>query len=435
MATAGYVHRTTCRLCDAAALSRVLSIPWTPPANEFVKDAETPQTEYPLDLMLCAICGHTQLSAVVDPKLLFQGDAGGYAYRTGDTPALVEHFRHLAATLMAQMGLAHGDLVCEIGGNDGTLLDYFHQAGMFTANIEPAGNLAKLANEKSVYTLPRFFDDRAVDFLLKTGVPVAGPKQAKLVLATNVFAHIDDLSGVVENVKRLLTEDGWFVFEVADGLTQVRNGTFDSVMYHEHLSTHSVRPLRRFFERHGMTLFDVREISTHGGSLRGYVCQGSNRVETSKVQERVDLEFVQRLFDPGTYRALELRIQRGKRELHELIERGRWAALNGNSAEPLWAGYGAPAKMTPFCYALGLGTGEIRYVVDDSPLKQGRYSPGKHIPVVASTELFKRRPEYLVIFPWNLSEQLVAKVRGMFAVQRMDAPKFVVAFPTLRVIE
>jgi len=383
--------RGACVLCGHAfAPDPVLTLPATPPANEFVSEPREQET-FPLALYLCPDCGHLQLQAVVDPGRLF----GDYVYTTGTSPAAIAHFAGLARALASRFALGAGSVVVDIGSNDGTLLKQFRRRGAHVHGVEPAGDIAAQARRAAIPTTSAFFDREVAGKLRDT----IGP--ADVITACNVFAHIDDLEGTALAVRSLLAPGGVFVFEVGYLLDMVERVLFD-VIYHEHLSYHAVRPLRRFFARLGMTLFDAERIGAQGGSLRCYVA-ADGRPVSAAVDDLEDLETAAGLFSPATYDAFGDAIDARGLALAMRLERVR--AEGGRLC-----GYGAPAKLTTLMYALDLDGGNFGFVVDDSPLKQGLYTPGKHIGVT-DRDAFQRvsgRGYTCVVFAWNLYGPITA---------------------------
>jgi SAM-dependent methyltransferase len=410
--TAEFTVRTDCRLCGSADLVAAITLSPTPPANAFAasREAALAQSRYPLDLCLCQACGHLQLVDVVDPEILFRD----YVYVSGTSPSFVTHFQRYADALIERLSLDHRDLVVDIGSNDGTLLKAFQRGGCRILGIDPATNIAAAATADGVPTLSEFFDVETAERIR------SDHGRAKLITANNVFAHIDDLAGVVAGVHALLDKDGLFVFEVSY-LVDVFEGTLFDTIYHEHLLYHRVGPLRTFFERHGMTLVDVERVDTHGGSLRGHARIGTH-VPTQAVVLFEEEEKALGLDSFETYRAFQDRVARAGTELSALLS---GLIASGKSV----AAYGAPAKATTLMHQFELDGETIRYVIDDNPLKQGLFTPGLGIPVVASEVLEDDPPDYLVLLAWNFADAIIAKSRDYLS----TGGRFVVPLPTLSV--
>ena len=254
-------HRTHCRLCGSASLERVLPIRPSPIGDAFVTAERKgePQDLYPLDCYLCLDCGHLQNLDVVDPDVLFRD----YTYRTSVSLGLVEHFKRYARSVVESLGIPEGNLVVEMGSNDGSLLKAFKSEGMRVQGIDPARNIAASATEDGVPTIPDFFTSRLAAAIK------AEQGRAAVFCANNVFAHIDDMSDVVDGIRLLLADDGAFVFEVSYIVDMIDNMVFDTI-YHEHVSHHALIPLETFLNRHDMTLFHVARTGTKGGSIRAF---------------------------------------------------------------------------------------------------------------------------------------------------------------------
>ncbi len=408
-------RRATCRLCDSGDLSLVLSLTPTPPANAFVTvDAlDTLQECFPLDLHLCGACGHLQLPHVLDPSLLF----ADYVYMSGTSPSFVAHFEEYAVSIMETYQPPPGALVVDIGSNDGTLLRFFQQAGMAVQGVDPARDIARAASEAGIETINAFFNAvLAVQIREEKGA-------AAVVTANNVFAHIDDLAGVVAGVRALLDEGGVFVFEVSY-LADVLEKTLFDTIYHEHLSYHAVAPLVSFFSHHGMELIAAERVDTHGGSLRGVAQLASGAREVAEsVAACLELEERLGLGRAEAFHDFAERIDALKISLRDLL-------LGLKAEGQSIAGYGAPAKATTLMYHFGLGPDIIDFIVDDSSLKQGLYLPGLHVPVLPSEAITERGPDYLLILAWNFAQPIMASNSAFHEAEG----RFIIPVPELEVI-
>ena len=407
-------RRTTCRLCGGVDLEKVLALTPTPPANAFVSADQlaNEQQAFPLDLFMCTSCAHVQMLDVVDPAVLFEN----YVYVSGTSPVFVRHFEAYANALIDRFEPPAGSLAVDIGSNDGTLLRFFQNAGLRTLGVDPAKELARKATADGIETWDTFFcSEVAQRIATQRG-------QAAFVTANNVFAHADDLGGIVDGVRDLLAPEGVFVFEVSYLLDVYEKTLFDTI-YHEHLAYHSVKPLARFFEAHGMRLIEARRVDTHGGSLRGIAALADGPHDaTPSVAELIALEEKLGLHQADTLRAYSNRIDAVKAVLTSLLKDLK---VQGKSI----AGFGAPAKATTLMYHFDIGANIIDFIADDSPLKQGMYSPGLHIPVVPSSEIYERNPDYLVILAWNFAESIMAK----HAEFTKNGGKFIVPLPKVTV--
>jgi SAM-dependent methyltransferase len=413
---APFRRRKQCGLCEAneARLREVLRLAPTPPANEFVSQAAVgkPQDTIPLTLLLCETCGHLQLAEIVDPERLFRN----YVYVSGTSPVFVEHFRRYAAETISRFQLGKDSLVVEVGSNDGTLLKQYQAQGVPNVlGIDPASEIVKAAQAAGVPTIEAFFGPELAERLRAERGPAA------LICANNVFAHTESLVGFARGVRTLLADQGVFVFEVSYLVDVVEKLLFDTI-YHEHLAYHAVAPLVRFFDKLGMRLFDAERVDTHGGSVRCYVSLSSASHATSeRLGLLLELEKKIGVFSPDTYAVYQRRIdERGK------LLREKLSALRAEGKHI--AGFGAPAKLTGLMYAFGIDGKSIDFIVDDSKWKQGLFTPGTHIPVVSSSALYERNPDWCVIFAWNFADAIIAK----HSAYTQKGGHFIVPLPELR---
>lgn len=409
------VRRSTCRLCDGHDLMRVLSLASTPPANAFVPESalDRPQDRFPLDVYFCRACGHVQLLDVVDPRVLFEH----YVYVSGTSPVFVRHFEEYASAVLARFKPTTDGLVVDIGSNDGILLRFFQKAGLRVLGIDPARNIAEDATRAGIETWADFFSPPLAQRIGAERGPAA------IVTANNVFAHSDDLRGIAEGVRDLLAPAGVFVFEVSYLADVIEKTLFDTV-YHEHLAYHSVKPLVSFFARLGLELFAAERVVSHGGSLRGFVQKAGGPWQADgSVAALVAAEERSGLDRQETIVAFADSIERIKRELTSTLGRLK------DEGKRI-AGYGAPAKATTLMYHFGLGVDVIDFIVDDSPLKQGLYSPGLHVPVVGPAAIDEKRPDYLLILAWNFAKPIMNKLSNF----RASGGRFIVPLPKVEVI-
>ncbi|MDH5747900.1 MAG: class I SAM-dependent methyltransferase [Rhodospirillales bacterium] len=407
-------RRTACRLCGGARLTAVLALAPTPPANAFIPEAQlqSEQAVFPLDVFFCEDCKHVQLLDVVDPAILFEN----YVYVSGTSPVFVRHFQDYAKTVCARFNVPPGGLVLDIGSNDGTLLAAFKEQGLSVLGVDPARAIAMVATRRGIETIAGFFTpELAAAILSEHGA-------AAVITANNVFAHADDLAGIVEGVRGLLAPGGVFAFEVSY-LVDVYEKTLFDTIYHEHLAYHSVKPLRKFFAARGMDFFAAARVDSHGGSLRGYVQHaGGPWPADGSIDDLVAREENLGLDKAATLIGFGKKIEKIKTELNGL--------LSGLKAEgKSIAAYGAPAKATTLMYHFGLGPETIDFIVDDSLLKQGLYSPGHHIPVLPSTAIAERNPDYLLILAWNFAAPIMEKQTAF----RDRGGRFIIPLPEIEV--
>ena len=405
-------RRADCRLCGGTRLTEVLSLAPTPPANAFVDRPGVRQPSFPLDVFFCEGCGHVQLLDVIDPELLFSD----YVYTSGTSPVFVRHFQSFAADLVDEFALPPGTLAVDVGSNDGTFLRFLREAGLVVLGIDPARDIARRTTEAGIETLAAFFTMESARELR------AARGEAGLISANNVFAHIDDLAGVIEAVREWLAPAGIFVFEVSY-LADVYQDTLFDTIYHEHLDYHAVKPLVPFFERAGMELISARRVPTHGGSIRCVVQhRGGPHATDSSVLDRIAEEARLGIDRAETLIGFAAKIDKVGRELRALLR-------DIKDRGGIIAGFGAPAKATTLMHHFEIGPDVVDFIVDDSPLKQGLYTPGMHIPVVSSAAIAERQPDYLIVLAWNFAEPIM---RGQAAFARRGG-RFIIPLPRVTV--
>ena len=406
-------RRSNCRLCAGSDLQEVLSLEPTPPANAFVPKelVGTDQVVFPLDVFFCKSCGHVQLLDVVDSHLLFEN----YVYVSGTSPVFVKHFEDYANDVLNNYPPPKDALVVDIGSNDGTLLSFFKQAGQTVLGIDPAKDISHEATKRGIETWCDFFTpDLSAKIKAACG-------SAHVITANNVFAHADDLVGIVHGIRDLLAPEGVFVFEVSYLVDVFEKTLFDTI-YHEHVAYHSVKPLQQFFAGNGMELISVERINTHGGSLRSVAqLKSGPHAKQPSVDKQIALEASLGLDQAKTFQAFGRHIDEIKTELTGLLK-------SLKSEGKTIAGFGAPAKATTLMYHFGIGPDIIDFIVDDSPLKQNLYAPGLHIPVLPSHAIYDQKPDAVVILAWNFAEPIM-KNHAKYLEQ---GGKFIVPLPKVK---
>ena len=404
-----------CRICGNKDLEVFLSLGKSPLANNFLskQDLKKEEPKYPLELAFCQKCKLVQLSYVVPPGLMFKN----YVYVTSTTKTFQQHFTKMADDISKKFMLNSNSLVVDIGSNDGLLLKGFQKNSVQVMGVEPAANVAEIARKNGVETINDFFGKKVVEEILgKKG-------HADIITANNVFAHIDDIDGVINNVKSLLKKDGIFIIEFQYLMDTIENMTFDNI-YHEHLSYYTITSLAYFFKKHEMEIFGVQRIGTHGGSLRVFVRQAEGKHQIGEsVNEMLEYEKDKNAssFDP--YREFADKVHKVKETLTSYIKDVK---AQGKSI----AGYGAPAKSTTLLNFCNVGADCIDYIVEDNPLKIGLYTPGTHIPVVSSGLLDKQMPDYVLILAWNFAEEILAKTKKYAG----KGVKFIVPLPEPKIV-
>lgn len=406
------VHRRLdCRGCASGDLDLVFSLKPSPIGDAFVtaERVAEPQPSYPIDLYMCRCCGLAQLLDVVDPSVLY----GDYIYVTASSLGLADHFDEYAAGVIERCNLTKGDLVVDIGSNDGTLLSSFQRNGMTVLGVEPAPHIAANANARGIKTVASYFTpELSRQLVTQTG-------HARLITANNVLANIDDLRSFVEAVDLLLAQDGVFVFESSYLADLLENSVFDFI-YHEHISSFSLKPIQVLFKLVGMEVVLAQHVATKGGSLRYFIQRSGGPMTRDGSVERVQiLEEESGLYRKETYTRFAQTVDGLKSETRRFLAR---AKSEGKSI----AGFGASITGTTLIYHFEIGE-YLEYLVDDNLAKQGRYSPGFHIPVLPTQALYERKPDYVVALAWRYVDAFVGKNRAYLAAGGqviVPAPKF-----------
>jgi SAM-dependent methyltransferase len=407
-------RRSTCRLCGSSDVVLVLSLTPTPPVDAYVEEAEldAPQTAFPMDLFACRECGHAQLLDVVDPELLF----GNYIYETASSPGLVAHFERYADEAISYSGARPGGFAVDIGSNDGTLLRFFKEHGLRVLGVDPAAEVASRATAAGIETVTSFMNVTVAEGIRRRH------GRADIVTANNVFAHADDMGEMADSIRELLAPDGFFFFEVSYLLDMIGGMVFDFI-YHEHLCHHSVKPLRAFLEGHGLELVDIFHIPTKGGSLRGVAqLKGGARPAGSSVDAFIEREESAGLYGLEIYENWDSRIEEVRRTVTQQVDAVR---ERGGTV----AAYGASATSTVLIYHFHLGD-KLEFIVDDIPERQGRFSPGHHIPVVAADAISDRSPDAILVLAWRFADMIIDKHRDYLS----RGGTFLVPLPEPRLI-
>lgn len=404
-----------CRMCKSTKLTDYLDLGQTPPADQFRTPGEldVPEIAYPLRVALCQDCGLSQLTHVVDPRVLYQFD---YPYESSITATGKKHWDEFAASVCKRLKLAPDSLVVDIGSNVGTLLSSFKGCGMRIAGIDPAPNIVDIANKEGVPTICDFYSSESA---VKT---VSDHGKASVIVGTNVFAHIDDLDAVFIANENLLTEDGVFIFESPYFGNLVRELQYDTV-YHEHLSYLSLRPVSLLAERFGKEVFAVEESSIHGGAFRVYIGTKGARPIDAGVYEMLEREASSGIHSLETLSVFAERVAQNRSDLMELIER---LTSEGKKI----AVVSTPAKGMTLLNYCGISNRHIAFATEKARLKVGRYTPGGRIPIVSDEELIHQKADYALLLAWNFAPEIM-KNNQAFADQ---GGKFIIPIPEPRIV-
>jgi SAM-dependent methyltransferase len=401
----------TCRFCGAPIQTTFADLGMSPLANSFVapEQANAMERFFPLHALVCGRCYLVQLAEYESPAGIFRD----YAYFSSYSTTWLEHSRRYVEAMVERFGLDGSSQVVELASNDGYLLQYFTERDIPVLGIEPAANVAEVAVAKGIPTLVEFFG-------VETARSVVEEQAADLLLGNNVLAHVPDLNDFVGGMKLLLKPGGVITMEFPHLMRLIDENQWDTI-YHEHFSYFSFTTARRVFAAHGLRLFDVDELPTHGGSLRIYGCHedDSGKPDSERAGELLDREQAAGYSGPGIYEDFGRRVAEDKRAiLALLIELKR----DGRRI----AGYGAPAKGNTLLNFCGIGTDMVDYTCDLNPEKQGHLLPGSRIPIRPPDALREDRPDVVWILPWNLNDEIAEQLAfirdwgGRFAVRAPD---------------
>jgi C-methyltransferase C-terminal domain/Putative zinc binding domain/Methyltransferase domain len=408
--------RALCRFCGTGLERTFVDLGMSPLCQTHIEPHQLNHMErfYPLHVWVCHKCFLAQLEQYVAPDEIFSD----YAYFSSYSDSWVEHARRYAESMCQRFGFNGKSLVMEIASNDGYLLQHFAARGVPCRGIEPAANVAAVAVERGIPTTVKFFGKR-------TATEVAGEfGRANLLLGNNVLAHVPDINDFVGGMKILLAERGVITMEFPHLLRLIDENQFDTI-YHEHFSYLSFGTVERIFAHHGLCLFDVEELLTHGGSLRifGRHVEDTSKVVTTAVAEMKRKEEAFGLNSIEGYAGFGRRARETKNNLLKFL-------IEARSSGKSIVGYGAPGKGNTLLNYCGIRTDYLDYTVDRSPHKQGRYTPGTHIPILAPEKIRETRPDFVLILPWNLQRE----ISESNAYIREWGGRFVVPIPTVKVL-
>ena len=405
-----------CRMCRGTELSEIIDFGSMPPADQFLTRAQLhePVVSYPLVLMSCDACGLFQLSYVVPPDILYRHD---YPYESSTTQTGRRHWAEFARTTVDRFRLDANDLVVDIGSNVGVLLDAFKQRGTRVLGVDPASNIALLAERNGIRTLNEFFGlDVARQIIAEAG-------HASVITGTNVFAHVDDLDAFVRAVQVLLNERGVFIFEAPYLVNLVNSLEYDTI-YHEHLSYLSVRPLIPFFKRFGMDVFDIEQRDIHGGSFRVFVARAGQNAVAPIVGELLRQEATMGLYEERLQRRFADQVRANRQDL-------LWLLRSLKHGGQRIVGVSAPAKGMTLLNYCRIGTETLDFVTEKSTLKIGRYTPGSNIPVLGDPELLVQTPHVALLLAWNFADEIMKNL-GEF---QGRGGKFIIPIPSPRIVD
>jgi len=403
-----------CRVCGEKRLEPIISFGSVPLANSLLtaEQLDQPETKYPLDLVFCPNCTLVQITCTVPPEEIFRH----YLYFSSFSDTVLEHSKELVELLIKKRELDCNSLVVELASNDGYLLQYFVQKDIPVLGIEPALNIAKVAEERGVPTLTDFFNVGMAKKLNEEG------KMADVIIANNVLAHVADLNGFVNGIRLLLKKDGVAVIEVPSVKQLIDHREFDTI-YHEHLCYFSITALDYLFKSHDLLISDIEEIDIHGGSMRLFITHPSAAGDRKRVKQLLEEEKDWGVHLFSFYEDFAEQIKWLQTVVCDLLyglkDRGRKIA-----------GYGAAAKGSILLNTFGLGKDVIDFVVDRSTYKQGKYLPGVHIPIYPPKKLLEEMPDYVLLLTWNFCQEILDQQ----AEYRNRGGKFLIPIPVIKIV-
>ncbi len=411
-----YRKSNNCLICGSKKLTRYLSLGNAAPANSYLTKMQLKKKEFkaPLEVYFCHNCHLAQLLHIVDRAYIYRH----YDYFSSTSPMLVKHFEEYALEVFNRFPKQARHLVVDIGSNDGVLLKPFKNLGAKVLGIDPAKNIAKIANSEGIETIADFFSSKKVPGLIKKY------GKAEIITSNNTLAHTDALHDIFEGVREFLDDKGVFVFEIQYLADLLSHNEFDNT-YHEHICFHAVSPLIFLLKMHSMKMIDVIHTDTHGGGIMVFAAHESASFPTSKaVGEFLENESQLGLNKLSTYKKFALRPPLVKKKLTKML-------LDLKKKGKKITAYGASAKATTLLQYCGIGANIIDYITDSAPSKIGKFTPGTHIPIVPEDTLKKQTPNYIVITAWNYAQHIMEKKEPWF---KEAGGKFIIPIPEPKIV-
>ncbi|MET0597083.1 MAG: class I SAM-dependent methyltransferase [Mesorhizobium sp.] len=405
-----------CRLCGSRLKHTFVDLGMSPPCESFLQAGEVDQMEmyFPLHVLVCETCYLVQLKEYMSPESIFTE----YAYFSSFSTSWVAHAKRYCEQITKRLNLGADSLAVELASNDGYLLQHFPALGVPVLGIEPAANVARAAVEKGIPTRVDFFGVRLARQLVSEGVG------ADLIVGNNVLAQVPDLNDFVAGIAILLKPEGVVTLEFPHIERLMEENQFDTI-YHEHFSYFSLLTVEKMAARHGLKVIDVEELPTHGGSLRVYLAhQGSTRPVEAAVSTLVQREMRHGLTQIATYASFGEKARRAKRDLLAFL-------ISAKNEGKTICGYGAPGKGNTLLNYCAIGTDFLDFTVDRNPYKHGRFTPGMHIPIFPVDQIDVVKPDYILILPWNLKDEIIQQMHHVAA----WGAKFVVPIPFVTIID
>ncbi len=399
-----------CRFCQSKNLIPYLNLGFTPLADRFLSLKQLNESEkyYPLVVVLCTKCGLSQLNYTVNPKELYQDE---YPYSMSLTKTGSDHYENFAASISKKFNLNNKDLVIDIGSNIGILLGGFKKYGTRVLGVDPAENMAKIACKKGIETIADFF----IPTIAKKIRRKYGP--AKIIVGTNVFAHIFDHHQFIKALKLLLDKKGVFIFESPSFMNLIKNMEYDTI-YHEHLLYLSLKPVINFFEQFDMEIFNVENYQIHGGSFRVFIARKEKFPINSSVLTQLKQEKMAKIHSLKTLKEFSKKVSKNRNELMNFIQKLK-------KQNKKIAIVSTPAKGMTLLNYCHIGPEHIDFATEKSKLKIGKFTPGTHIPILSDSELIKRKPDYALLLAWNFSKEIMKNMKDY----KKIGGKFIIPIP------
>jgi SAM-dependent methyltransferase len=405
-----------CRFCGSLLKHKFVDLGMFPLCESYLSHDQLNKMEpfYPLYVFVCEKCFLVQIEEYVNPETIFTE----YAYFSSFSETWLQHAKAYVEMAIARFGLTSSSFVVELASNDGYLLQYFVEMGIPVLGIEPAANIAKVANQKGIPTMAQFFGERPAIEMVRDG------KKADLIIGNNVLAQVPNLNDFIKGMKVLLKPGGTITIEFPHLMRLVEEVQFDTI-YHEHYSYFSLLTTEKIFTFNELTVFDVEEISTHGGSLRIYVrhTEGDSRQVEKRVVDIREKEMLRGMEDLNYYSAFEKKVRETKGKILEFLIRAK-------RDEKTVVGYGAPGKGNILLGYCGIRTDFLDFTVDRNPYKQGKFLPGTHIPIFHPDKIKEYRPDYVMILPWNLKSEIMEQL----AYIKEWGGKFIIPIPEFQIM-
>ena len=404
-----------CKMCNGTNLEMFLDLGLIPRVDKFLTSDQLNENEkfYPLNVHLCKNCGLSQLGYIVPAKDLFNDE---YAYESSTTEGRRENHHQLAEYICKKFSIPKNSLVVDVGSNVGVLLKCFKDFEMDVLGVDASSNIVEKANANGIETILGFFNDKIVFKILEK------KENAKVVTATNVFAHIQDYNSFMISLKKLLDEDGIFVFQVPHFFQLIKNTEYDTI-YHEHISYFGIKPLISFFKKFDMELFDVLETDIDGGSIRCFISRKGNYSISPNIRKILEAEEKEGIYSLERLQKFAKDVKKQKQELNELLLK-----LKQNGS--VIVGVGAPAKGITMLNYCKIDNDILEYVTEKAPLKIGKYTPGVHIPIKPDLILLEDKPDYAIIFAWNFAEEIMKNLNEY----KKSGGKFIIPIPHPKIV-